>query len=438
MGFVFSQGLIVRMNESEVIGAAVANAMAPLILQLSALISRVEGMFSKFDTLEKRVAKLEAQDKWMPGMDETEKSNSDLADNEDRSRRDCIVLHGLNRCPPGFLEQEICLFTWEALGIKITPDDLKRTHYLKGTAGGVITRFYSWKLKELILEQATERYKSGASKVEVKNSFSARTKVARGKLYPTLNRLRDDARAKGKPMPKLVVGKIYDGSSTYAYHHLRDCVTVTDRNRKVEFRPCEEGEWKRRLPTGRQLALPPRQAKDATEQAAPRTGANAVPLKLVASPKATVRVNHVSTENPPRQEEGISTPKRTREHSGGDEEQKAKASRVTENAVTLPFSPAERKKVPPPPQWLEQRPGRKSRPVLSKSRSQSVGSKRKEVNGQRSVADFFPPSTQEREPSPSPANIEMVSDDDLTPFVSPQASGLEVQEREDQSECDKN
>lgn len=176
-------------------------------------------------------------------IDDLERLEKKIADVEDRSRRNNIVItnFGFRKCHPMALDNDICAFINSEVGeFCVIPEDIIRAHFL-GRSNHLIVRFHSWKLQQNILFHA--RYSLQGARWQVKENFSVRTRNARAAMYPLLNALRGETRKAGNNRdPQLVVGQIYKGDACYSWHMRRQCFEKRLRDGRMFRMPASDGE----------------------------------------------------------------------------------------------------------------------------------------------------------------------------------------------------
>ena len=214
--------------------------------QLARLTSRTAAVEGRAAVLEERADRADAErkDDREGLLDELEKLDRKVADNEDRDRRSNIVLSGLAATRDNV--EAVILGHLEKLGVKLGERDIIRAHHLGKDIGTLICKFQHFKDTERVLAAAYER--GDVDGVHVKADFSVLTRKARGQLFGTLLRLKREAAGTGR-VPRLKVNRIVDGSASYYWHDRRGRVECRRRGKPVEFLPLE--------PTGPGLQLPP-------------------------------------------------------------------------------------------------------------------------------------------------------------------------------------
>ena len=231
---------------------AVKAAMAPYAAQLTTLMATLTTVKSQVETLEKgsddlgnRIAVVEkAMDHADTGrLDDMEYIERSLADGENRDRRQNVVISGCRAPRTGWKEVErTVLDLFKKIGLDFSARDIVRAHHLTQSPDSpLIVKFHHYKDAEKTFDAFFTyiKTKDADRSFGIKRDFSSHTRVARGKLYGTLLRLKNEPRPPNRPAPKLKVECVVDGNTTYRWHARREQIECRQGRRAPTFTPLE-------------------------------------------------------------------------------------------------------------------------------------------------------------------------------------------------------
>ncbi|XP_064455055.1 uncharacterized protein LOC135366310 [Ornithodoros turicata] len=153
------------------------NDIIEKISNISTRLEIVESKASEVDTLKSEIKRLRA---------ENELIRASLTDQEDRSRRNNLIFHGITDVDGERWEEsekKVLGAIDDMFGLKIGSDTIERAHrigsYRNSGNRPIIVKFTSFKTRDLILQT---KPKSSVNAVSVAPDFSLSTRIARKKL----------------------------------------------------------------------------------------------------------------------------------------------------------------------------------------------------------------------------------------------------------------
>lgn len=204
---------------------AIKNNQEAIKTSLSDIFTRLEALeheSKNLNTLEQEIVSIKSSTAHLTSQQETLQTRLD--DLEDRSRRNNVVIHGIEDSKESWqdTEEKALAALHSVLGVEVSPSEVERAHRI-GTLSSskprpIIMKFCSFKTRDKVLSARSKLKESGIS---VSEDFSPATRQARKKLSEFAKRV------PGSPKYKLRYTKLFVNEKCYVYDPLTDSVTET-------------------------------------------------------------------------------------------------------------------------------------------------------------------------------------------------------------------